>query len=382
MMSRSDEAEGAPEVGIYRRLDELPGDVLDARENVFFSKTYVRSWLEHLASGELEIVALKNSAGATCTFPLVVCRDRILGKKVVVWKSVGWNSAWYPFSFLPAARECVSPFLDYLERQRERWEGVLVSCPLALRDEVDEQARARRMSTALFGLKTLPYVPVEGSWDEYWKGREKWLRINVGRFLKRAAKQGTLELRIVSGPDECRRILERFVSFHEARWSARGQRSKYGRERHRRFLESVVLSALAAGRLYFPYLTLDSEPIAMAICFQDAGKVYYVWPTFHLKYSNLSPGKLLLYHIIRDAFICGRNEVDLGPGADGYKFFWTSEKREVSQLLLYRDSLRLWGSYDVMPRLRTKVRTGLERVLGGDAVRRVAGALDRVGLGG
>jgi hypothetical protein len=74
--------------------------------------------------------------------------------------------------------------------------------------------------------------------------------------------------------------------------------------------------------------------------------------------------------------------VDLGPGADAYKFYWTPRKREVSQVLLYRDSLRLWGSYHLVPRFRTAVRTGLERTIGPAAMRRVAGAMDRVGLGG
>ena len=383
MTSCSEEVESLPELEIWRDIDELPTPEADAEENVFLSRTYLRSWLSHLADGTLEMVTLRENNGSAWTFPFVVCTDRLFGKNVTVWKSAGWNSAWYPFSFLPTNQDGIAPFLDYLEREEHRWDGVLVTCTRSLNEKVEREAQARGLATLPWSEKTLPYVAVSGSWDDYWKGLEKWLRVNVGRFLKRADKQGEIRLKKVSTADECAGVLDRFIALHDARWSARGQRSKYvTRERHRQFLESVVLTALEDGRLYFPYLTLDEEPIAMAVCFVEGSKIYYVWPTFDPEHSRLAPGKLLLYHIIRDAFASGLKEVDLGPGADAYKFFWTSEKREVSQILIYRDSLRLWGSYYLLPHLKTGVRLRLENLLGPSAVRRIAGALDRVGLGG
>lgn len=377
MTSCSERAEGPAEAEVVRSPEQLPWPILEREDNVFLTETYVRGWLSHLAQGDLELVALKEGR----TFPLLLCADPILGKKMNVWKSVGWNSAWYPYSFLPPGPESVSPFLDYLQTHESRWDGVLVSCPADLKAPIESGARERGWSATVWSEKVLPYVTVAGSWDDYWNGLPKWLRVNVGRFLKRASKQGSLELRSVAHREECERLLDRFIALHDARWGARGQRSKYvTRARHRRFLEQVVRGAFEEGRLYFPYLTLDEEPIAMAVCFLDRGKLYYVWPTFHVSYSNLAPGKLLLYHIIREAFASGLREVDLGPGADAYKFYWTPQKREVAQILLYRGSLRLWGSYHALPRFRSAVRTGLEKTLGDRVVRRVAGALDRVGL--
>jgi hypothetical protein len=379
MTSCFEEAERSSEVEIVRTSERIPWSLLEREDNVFFTPSYVRSWLTHLASGDLELAL----TGDGRSFPTVRSSERILGKTVSVWKSIGWNSAWYPYSFLPAEDEGISPFLDYLERRTADWEGVVVSCPSDLRARLESDAGRRGWRTTLWSSKVLPYVPVEGSWESYWNGLEKWLRVNVGRFLKRAEKAGAIELKKAEDQPACERLLARFVALHDARWSARGQRSKYvTRERHLRFLEEVVRGALSEGRLYFPYLSLRGEAVAMAVCLLDRGKLYYVWPTFDVSYSDLAPGKLLLYSILRDAFASGLREVDLGPGADAYKFYWTPRKREVSQILLYRDSLRLWGSYHLVPRFRTAVRTGLERTIGPAAMRRVAGAMDRVGLGG
>jgi hypothetical protein len=362
MTSCSGSAEGLAGVG-------------EREDNVFLTETYVLPWLARLAVGELEVVTL----GGGSTLPLLLSTERVLGKKMRIWKSVGWNSAWYPYSFVPPRPESVSTFLDYLQSRSDRWDGVLVSCPSDLEERMEAGARERGWSPTLSTAKVLPFVTVQGSWDDYWKSLAKRLRVDVTGYLKRAEKQGTVELRKVSDREECERILERFVSLHDARWSARGQRSKYvTRERHRRFLEDVVRRAQEDERLYFPYLTLDSEPIAVAVCFLDRGKIYYVWPTFHVDFANLAPGKLLLYHILRDAFASGFREVDLGPGADAYKFLWTRQKREVSQVLFHQSSLRLWTNYDLLPRVRRAVRGAL----GGPLAARISGALDRAGLGG
>jgi CelD/BcsL family acetyltransferase involved in cellulose biosynthesis len=379
MTSCFEETESSTELEVFRSPEPVPWAVLERGDNVFFTEAYVRSWLAHLAAGEMELAVTRDGK----VFPLFRSAERILGKTVSVWKSVGWNSAWYPYSFLPPDAGRVLPFLDYVAARQEAWDGVLVSCPAELRTAIESQAEERGWKTTLWSSKILPYVTVEGSWESYWSGLPKWLRVNVERFSKRAKKSGSLELRKVEDREDCDRLLRRFVDLHDARWSARGQRSKYvTRERHRRFLEEVVLGAQKARRLYFPYLALEGEPIAMAVCFLERGKLYYVWPTFDVDYASLAPGKLLLYHILRDAFASGVHEVDLGPGADAYKFYWTPRKREVAQLLLYRDSLRLWGSYHLVPRFRTAVRAGLEKTLGETAMRRVAGAMDRVGLGG
>ncbi len=56
--------------------------------------------------------------------------------------------------------------------------------------------------------------------------------------------------------------------------------------------------------------------------------IYYYWNVGFLpEFSKYSPGKILLYFMLSEAFKNGYEEFDFMRGAEQYKFIWTSEYR-------------------------------------------------------
>jgi CelD/BcsL family acetyltransferase involved in cellulose biosynthesis len=91
-------------------------------------------------------------------------------------------------------------------------------------------------------------------------------------------------------------------------------------------------------------LVSPDRTIAAAVCFMSHRTLHFHHTAFDAEFAELSPGKLLLYFIIRDAFNRGFREVNLGLSKDDYKYWWSNRERALGRFLVYhrnRPALRL-----------------------------------------
>ncbi|MGH8009774.1 MAG: GNAT family N-acetyltransferase, partial [Candidatus Binatia bacterium] len=119
------------------------------------------------------------------------------------------------------------------------------------------------------------------------------------------------------------------------------------------------------GKLFLRYLSLDGAIIAIAICMCEGKKIYYFLPTFDVQYHELTPGKVLLYHILGEAFEMGCDEVDLGPGTHDYKWSWTKDKRTVHYVVVFRGDWHVWLKDSALPQLRRQGKLMMKRFFPG-----------------
>jgi CelD/BcsL family acetyltransferase involved in cellulose biosynthesis len=314
--------------------------------------------------------------------PWVEELERIAGTPRRIRRCIGWNASWYAQSFLPANEAGSRMFLDDLSSERDSWDGVVVCGPSTVLRFACQQASERGFTVLAQDNQVLPYVGLAGGWEPYWAGRGGNLRKNLRSLANRARRAG-LGAGEAGTEASVDALMSRLFALHEQRWGQRGQASRYLEgTRRRRFLEELVIAACGEHRLWLPYLAAAGEVVAAALCFVDGAVIRYYLPAFDVSWARLSPGKLLLEHVLRTAAERGVREVDLGPGQDTYKAWWATGERHRARAMLTQGDLALWARYEVVPRLRRRGASGARRVLAQPALARhlpgrLRGFLDR-----
>ncbi|MFN3438987.1 MAG: GNAT family N-acetyltransferase [Acidovorax sp.] len=180
------------------------------------------------------------------------------------------------------------------------------------------------------------FIEIQPSWEAYFsqftgKSRQN-LRRSVKRFAERQQGGGGVEL--LTTPDDMPRFHREALRISEETYQHKLLKS--GLPAGKAFvahLEKMATEGRARG-----YLLRDGgRPIAYAWC-SLAGDVFKYEIVGYLPDSaDLSPGTVLLYHIIEDAHaIAGCRLLDFGPGEALYKSMFANRKVEYVDLYLFR----------------------------------------------
>ncbi|HKY70075.1 MAG TPA: GNAT family N-acetyltransferase [Gammaproteobacteria bacterium] len=351
-------------------LDEFPWNWIEENRgnNIFLSTTYMQSWIRHhLRDAELECIILSENSNTETVFPIVVSSERFLGKHLKIWRSIGWNTSWYPNIFMPSSRDTARWFFSFLVDSISSWDAVIIPCfDEGLVSGIREIASDFCLPTFIRNYQVLPFLSINQSWEDYYRGLSKNLRKNIKRLLNKIEKSGRFAYQKAEDEQDLQKVIEVFIRMHNERWKSKGQQSKYADiDRHRKFLRDITSALLRDDKLLLRYLTLDETIIAIAICFCENGKIYYFLPTFDIRYDELAPGKVLLYYIIKEGFDTGCCEFDLGPGNDNYKWLWAMDKRTVTYLVVFHDSWRVWVRDNAIPKFKRTVKPIIKRLFPG-----------------
>ncbi len=109
----------------------------------------------------------------------------------------------------------------------------------------------------------------------------------------------------------------------------------FARPEVRSFFASLARSMLPGGWLHFSVLECAGQPVAFHFGFEFGGRLYWYKPSFDPGMARLSPGKVLLSYLIRDALERGLKELDFTVGAEPFKARYTITHRTNSNLRVF-----------------------------------------------
>jgi CelD/BcsL family acetyltransferase involved in cellulose biosynthesis len=162
-------------------------------------------------------------------------------------------------------------------------------------------------------------------------GAKKKLR----RYLRDLDKEGKVCVRHDTQWDQVQPILQSFNRAHVARFLITGRISNLTRPERRRFLYELAQELCRAGWLAVSRLLVDETSAAWNYGFQFAGSWFWYQPTVNSSYEDLSPGYCLLAKIVESACdLTDINVVDLGLGAEDYKYRFATVDRQTLYLVL------------------------------------------------
>ena len=186
------------------------------------------------------------------------------------------------------------------------------------------------------------YIPIEGTFDEYYRSLKKNFRENL------AKSQRNMEKLPYSFSDEIdsSRITEtigEIMDFKADSLKAKindGERTMFDDPSVRPFYIDFAKKAYSLGWLRISTLLIDGENASRLLSFQYKNKSHLIFTYYNKSYSKYSPGNLILIKQIKNCFELGLCECDLLGGYYDYKFNYNVKVREKHEICLFRGGLK------------------------------------------
>jgi predicted N-acyltransferase len=177
-----------------------------------------------------------------------------------------------------------------------------------------------------------PYIPLNGSFDEYLSRLEKKQRHEIRRKMRRAAESGRVRFYVVDKNAAIEAELEGF--FHLMIQDP--NKAMFLRDAMREQMSSTIHAAHEQGYLWLGFLEVDGEKAAASLNFDYKDKLWGYNSGVSRAHMELSPGWVLLAHVIQWCCENGRYEFDFMRGDEEYKYRFGGVNRFVMRLKINR----------------------------------------------
>lgn len=202
--------------------------------------------------------------------------------------------------------------------ERERWE--LHAVPAA-----SPTVRALPSLAATCGLaaetvleERCPVLDLPATWDAYLTSLSRKHRHELTRKMRRLERERPdARATVVATAAAVLARLDDFLALHRA---SRTGKAKFMDLRMERFFRSVLPGLAQAGGARLWFLEGDPGPLAAFICLEWGGVVGLYNSGFDPAHAALSPGLVLLAHVVRDAIERRLRRFDFLRGEERYKY--------------------------------------------------------------
>ena len=182
-------------------------------------------------------------------------------------------------------------------------------------------------------------VDLAGNFHSYCAGRSRKLINNIGRYKGRVTKSG-MECRFIcfNKSDEILAALERYCCLESAGWKGKGGTALVvGGEQHR-FYKDLLNRFSFDGKALVYELWFDDDLVASRLCVMHENVLVALKTTFLESASALSPGRQLLFEVIKNQYENNNGGViEFYTNATSDQLSWATGQRWIGHYTLYRN---------------------------------------------
>jgi hypothetical protein len=167
------------------------------------------------------------------------------------------------------------------------------------------------MLAVIEAVPPVSYLPIRGSFDDYFARLSKNFRKKLRRSRKERERLAGLAFEYVDGPAAWRE-LDRFVALEASGWKGR-ERSAIGSSSGTlEYYRSLTRALSARDWLELAFLRADGRLLAAEINVRFAGVLHQVRCAYDESFEDYSPGTILLERSLQRAFESGVDELNAG----------------------------------------------------------------------
>ncbi|MCK5633850.1 MAG: GNAT family N-acetyltransferase [Anaerolineales bacterium] len=182
-------------------------------------------------------------------------------------------------------------------------------------------------------ISPVPFVALGDSWDAYLQALNSKQRREVKRKLRRADEYpARVSWRIVDRGSPIEPEIERFLKLMQND----SEKRAFLTDEMQEFFRRLALAFHQRGWLQLAFLEVGGEPAFGYLNFDYEDKLWIYNSGFNPSHYELSPGWVLMAHLIRSAIDHGRTEVDFLRGDEGYKYRLGGVDRYIVRMSIAR----------------------------------------------
>lgn len=345
----------------FQSLERSWNDCLAAMPdgNPFLSHQWLRAWWSSFGEDkQLSVLVMRDGDFLIAAAPLCRARLPYYGLPVEQIVFIG-TQTFDRLSFLHRGAD-----LAPLHEMWSHLSGLCTGRALVRLEGIPEGSPTLSAGRCLPGVwaeersSTLPYVPIERTWDEYRKGLTHKFRSEMRTRVKVFERWGAWRLDICRG-SEVRAHLETLAALESASAKPDSGAAFLIDERNRRFMADLLHDCGPAVPVLLRLL-IEDQLIAYVLGFIH-GRVFCAYNTAYLPgYEKGSPGKWIMDQALKFAFDQGLAEFDFLRGGFSYKERWQPRLRSSWRCVLFpRNPLGRalrFGAFQVRPKLKHVLR--------------------------
>lgn len=177
-----------------------------------------------------------------------------------------------------------------------------------------------------------PKVSLPPSWEEYLESLDKKDRHELRRKIRRIERVSQSGNGYsIEDSNSIAEGIEQFLLLHR---KSDVQKESFMDKDMKLFFQDIANIFFSEKWLKLPFLYMNGICIASLMCFDYRNKVYLYNSGYDPDYSYLSPGIVLVAHLIRDAIGSGRSEFDFLRGKEPYKYHLGAKDSKIYRMVI------------------------------------------------
>jgi CelD/BcsL family acetyltransferase involved in cellulose biosynthesis len=180
-------------------------------------------------------------------------------------------------------------------------------------------------------LEHSPFIQLPGDWETYLAGIDKKQRHEIRRKMRRA-DESDIPVRWYFVEDAAH-LDEEIDAFLELMKND-ADKVAFLKPEMQSFLHKIVRCAFEEKCLQLAFLEVGGQKAAAYLSFDYLNRIWVYNSGLNREFQNLSPGWVLLGHLLKWAIENGRSEFDFMRGDEDYKYRFGSKDRFVVRAVL------------------------------------------------
>lgn len=331
--------------GALRALQPVWNDVVSAAgmDHPFATHEWVSSWWEAFGGSScLSILTARSTQTITAIAPLM--RPGASGR---LWQRNRWTSLHNAHTprcdWAVGGRRADGYAALWQFLQRDLHDGLELADVPEGSPTLTAMAGLAEPDGWLVGLKPAawsPRVRTTGTWEAYVASLSPRHRSNMRSRLNRLSRLGPVRMETVSGGAHLGEALERGFWLESAAWKRDAGTAIVSDSAVRDFYTRLAERAAAQGWLRLLFLTAGERRIAFAYALEYRDRLFLIKIGYDPEYARQSPGHLLFWCLLQDAFHSQVREVDFLGVGESWKRDWTADGQRHCNLTVLRDTAR------------------------------------------